>query len=107
MNKIQFTHDCEDCIFIGRYDWGQYENEPTYDLYVCKSRFGWSSIARHGNEGWEYISSPCGHTSPIGYPTREAYDRAVAKGIIPAATKDVNPLTYEEQLAKQDLNLKF
>ncbi len=98
----EFEHDCDSCIFLGRYAWGRYENEPSYDLYVCSSKFGYSAIARHGNDGWEYISTPFGHTSPIGYPTREAYDRAVVKGIMPAANGGVNPRTYDEQLEFQD-----
>ncbi len=54
-----FTHDCDNCKFLGRYD--------GHDLYVCPSRERpsrmWSVLARYGNDGPEYAS---GHVEMYG-----------------------------------------
>lgn len=44
----QYTHDCTNCLFLGRY------NE--YDLYSCQSSKETTLLARFGNEGGEYRS---------------------------------------------------
>ena len=44
-----FTHDCESCTFLGRYD--------GHDLYVCPADDP-ALIARFGSEGAEYRSLP-------------------------------------------------
>jgi len=50
----RYTHDCPACLFMGRH--GQ------YDTYFCPKSQGdgdsGSVIARYGNEGHEYASSP-------------------------------------------------
>lgn len=73
--KPQYTHDCNNCIFLG-----QYEN---FDLYYCNIT-NETVIARYGNEGSEYMSG-------IGFantsqkqdnPLYEAKQRAIKKGLI-------------------------
>ena len=52
----QFTHDCECCTFIGRY-----ESDKLYDGWVCavKDNPSHSSlILRFSDEGCDYLSSP-------------------------------------------------
>ena len=50
----QFTHDCESCTFLGRYD-----SDRPADLYVCLTSMGGPSlIARYGSEGPDYGSVP-------------------------------------------------
>lgn len=43
----QYKHDCDDCIFLGRYD--------GHDLYFHK-KFPVTVLARFGNNGPDYVS---------------------------------------------------
>lgn len=48
----RYIHDCEDCIYLGRF--------RRFDLYGCGTSERYSLIARFGNEGSEYESYPNG-----------------------------------------------
>jgi hypothetical protein len=87
--KPKFEHDCEKCVFLGRW----YTNETDdYDFYWC-DKLGLpnlaSVIARYGNEGREYLSShpPGAFADPNDYWLkstdwyRELIRRALAKGL--------------------------
>ncbi len=78
-----FEHDCDGCTFLG----GWHSNEANqygsvmWDLYVC----GDSLIARHGDDGPEYLSAPVYVVENAGYqearpsyPLVEAFRRATA-----------------------------
>lgn len=60
----QFKHDCDHCVFIGRYnhEWivvGRTVIEPgqAYDLYFCNQAGTIPTVvARFGDEGADYIS---------------------------------------------------
>ncbi len=61
--KPQFQHDCEKCIFLGRYGENYYNTRSMqnewieYDLYHCGGETNWPTvIARYGNEGPQYSS---------------------------------------------------
>lgn len=66
--KPQYTHDCRQCIFLGRWrgvahSWALKHgkaSEEDYDLYVClnpnhPNLDSW--LCRYGNQGHEYLSS--------------------------------------------------
>ncbi len=61
--KPQYQHDCNRCVFLDRYKITDKETKAYYpgnksvDLYYCK---GSGILARYGNEGSEYTSSPVG-----------------------------------------------
>ncbi len=75
----QFTHDCDRCTFLGRY-----ENEghgQSHDLYWCNQGGTRDTvIARWGNDGPQYISGLpfVGQVPAI----TEAHRLAVEKGLI-------------------------
>lgn len=46
----KWTHDCEQCRFIG----AMYSGRDLFDWYIC----GNTVVARYGNDGPEYWSSP-------------------------------------------------
>lgn len=52
----QFEHDCDHCVFLGR--WTDPETHTPYDLYFhpSKEAFGETVIARFGSDGPEYAS---------------------------------------------------
>ena len=56
--KPRFTHDCENCLFLGTYSAGN----RYYDLYyhpsrgVCDKGIDSTVIARYGEEGYNYSS---------------------------------------------------
>ncbi len=106
MSKPLFIHDCDGCVFLGRY---QYRAETfdrkiglrDYDLYICVSGLGQidvSLIARYGSEGSEYASTlacmenpndhffALQHVHRVGgldsHPLAVAYQRALARGLI-------------------------
>ena len=67
-----FEHECENCIFLGRYQGN------VYDLYYCQQHGHPTVIARYGNEAWEYSSG-----MPSSLPELvEAKRRAKEKGLI-------------------------
>lgn len=74
----QFIHDCECCVFVGRYEVEDGPANGNYDLYVpMKER---TVLARFGDDGPEYISGLAFRES---YPAlAEAYRRAVSRGIL-------------------------
>jgi hypothetical protein len=85
----EFLHDCDTCVYLGKY---VTEGEH-FDLYYHPERRGSNMatiIARFGNEGAEYLSGlESGRSSniPETYPLREAYRRAVARGLIDTKPK--------------------
>jgi len=48
--KPRFQHDCDKCIFLGHF------NE--HDVYFCPKSNGGSLLARYGDDGPDYASSP-------------------------------------------------
>jgi len=72
MNK-RFTHDCDDCIFLGQY------NE--FDLYFCPKE-STTVIARYGDEGGDYHSGLEFARSKRIPQLVEAFNRAINKGYI-------------------------
>ena len=80
-NPPKFTHDCNNCKFLGCYDvpfQHQYlvKESDSVDLYFCSQLGSLNTIiARFDNEGPDYISGLCLiHLNPI---LKEGYDRAV------------------------------
>lgn len=51
-NRPQFQHDCDKCLFLGHYD--------GFDVYICiaSNNGDGSIIARHGDDGPDYASTP-------------------------------------------------
>ena len=43
-----FEHDCDECVFLGRYE--------DHDLYLCPQGGMPTVVARWGNDGPEYTS---------------------------------------------------
>jgi hypothetical protein len=66
--KPQYIHDCNRCVFLGRYKITDKETQKYYpgnksvDLYHCKGKIG-DIVVRYGNEGSEYSSMPVGYAS--------------------------------------------
>ena len=66
MHYPKYQHDCENCIYLGLHTVESEDEEGhtfyiAYDLYIClnKDDSGFPSlVARYGDEGWEYLSSP-------------------------------------------------
>lgn len=50
----QFTHDCESCIFLGRYVDTYSSVRKDFDLYVCPGEP--TVVARYSSEGPDYNS---------------------------------------------------
>lgn len=50
MTAARFTHDCDSCVFVGQHG--------DHDVWFCPRCDGGSLIARYGNEGSEYASTP-------------------------------------------------
>lgn len=50
MMEPKFTHDCNECVFLG--------HEDNHDLYWCGESipFNWTVIARYGDGGPDYTS---------------------------------------------------
>lgn len=48
MTYRRFTHDCDDCVFLG--------HEKSSDLYFCSQGGMPTVIARHSSEGPDYTS---------------------------------------------------
>lgn len=61
IQKPRFPHDCSECRFLGTVDGGDpYRGSQfmRFDLYYCASTDDGSLLARYGDEGGEYLSSP-------------------------------------------------
>ena len=70
----QYTHDCDSCTFLGRFD--------DLDLYYCPQAGRPTVIARCGNDGPEYTSGlPAVGQIPA---LTEAARRAEATGLLNA-----------------------
>ena len=50
----QYTHDCDSCHFLGRYN----HNDTHSDLYFCPSCDEGTVIARYSSNGPSYSSYP-------------------------------------------------
>jgi len=73
----QFTHDCGECRFLGRYHYGS----RNYDLYFCGQGGLPIVLARYGSNGPYYDSGLSLHVNKIG-SLGEARIRAIKKGFI-------------------------
>jgi hypothetical protein len=75
----QFTHDCTNCTFLGRYE---HEGKP-HDLYYCGQAVHWPTVvARSGDDGPDYCSGMIFAEQGI-QPYAEALRRAVERGLEP------------------------
>lgn len=50
----RYIHDCDDCIGLGKFSLGN----RRFDLYFCPRCDGGSVLARYGDRGSDYASSP-------------------------------------------------
>jgi hypothetical protein len=75
VEKPKFTHDCDHCVFLGRYFSKTWEEEV--DLYVCPSDTP-TIIARYGDDGPNYGSGLTFCASSDHYA--EACKRAINGG---------------------------
>jgi len=79
MENPKYVHDCDACIFLGRY----YNNETSeeMDLYFCgDGSRDCTVLARYGDDGSEYSSGLV--SIRVSEPLKEAYNRALAKGVV-------------------------
>lgn len=73
----RFVHDCERCVFLGI--------ELQHDLYICPPHEEWrraSVVARYGDEGPDYTSSPVEYADYhplLGIALRLARERGLVK----------------------------
>ncbi len=75
----QFVHDCDRCVFLGRYQHGDGVN---YDLYYADhGGLPDTVIARFGDEGSEYQSGLSFADGTLAELT-EAKRRAIEKGLM-------------------------
>lgn len=88
----QFTHDCESCIFLGRFQ--------NHDLYYCNVG-NKTVLARYGDWGWEYASGLefINHHPEL----TEAARRAVALGLI-HPEHEIGESTVGDELDLDDIN---
>lgn len=77
--KPQFEHDCDNCVFLGRFTNTTYWNPGEYDLYVCEREDDISLIARFGKEG-DYASMPLMDGVALSPILREVFKRARNRG---------------------------
>lgn len=55
MTTRHFIHDCDECRFLGHFE----SDQGSWDLFHCAGGIlGGSVIARFGNSGHEYASTP-------------------------------------------------
>lgn len=52
-DKPRFKHDCDRCVFLGKYD---PHGGGSYDLYFCADDGGGTVVARYDNHGADYTS---------------------------------------------------
>lgn len=96
MEKQQYIHDCENCIFLGH---SYTKGRP--DLYYCDRADGGSVLARYSNELSDYSSSPISiiirHIGDKNNPLTKAFCLAVKRGYIkPEKVIDIISNQYEE-----------
>ena len=97
----QFIHDCDRCIFLGRWHGSVYNGEEAkdYDLYVCVHRGNRnldSWLARYGNHGSEYLSShpPEAFAQPY---TQQPWEQEVARRFAEKEKNDEVPVLVDEE----------
>ena len=56
MENPQFTHDCDECTFLGRDN--DTNTDTPVDMYFCEQKGLPTIIMRYGNKGSEYTSAP-------------------------------------------------
>jgi hypothetical protein len=84
--RPQFTHDCDRCVFLGRYQ--------ECDLYFCKGVGFPTVLARWGSEGPEYTSGL--GLAHADHRLGEAKRRAIERGLLPSeASPSKEPLLRE------------
>jgi len=71
MANLRYTHDCEECIFLGTHS--------RYDLYYCGANP--TVIARYGTDGDYNSGLACASTDPI---LAIATVRAITAGLLTA-----------------------
>jgi hypothetical protein len=80
-NQPQFTHDCDNCTFLGRHELTDGRFPGKYDLYHCTAQGSATVIARYGNEGEQYTSGIVIGKQYPDSPLAEALRRAVSRGL--------------------------
>jgi len=74
----KYKHDCERCVFLGRYTNTSKGRKGESDLYYCAGEP--TAIERYGDEGSNYYSGLCFmNANPA---IKEAIDRANKMGLI-------------------------
>lgn len=58
--KPRYTHNCDSCRFLGKYE--------EFDLYFCPRCDGGTCLARYGNEQDSYRSAPAVILNYPDYP---------------------------------------
>jgi hypothetical protein len=103
--KPQYKHDCNKCIFLGRYRVADKETQNYYpgnksvDLYYCK---GSGIVARYGNEGSEYSSAPVGCANESkNNAHKDAELRAKDKGLL--SNKELVYLAITDRQARDKI----
>ena len=85
--KARFKHDCNKCVYLGRFDQHKLGKFYRYDLYWCASEHEnlSSLIARFGNDSPDYRSSHPPEAFCIDYEPPEiervVLSRALATGL--------------------------
>ena len=72
----KFNHDCEHCIYLGSFTWGESGITRQVDYYICND----SVLARFGDEPSDYSSGPLNFLSPLNGHLLTAATLAVQKG---------------------------
>lgn len=79
-NPPLWRHDCPQCVPLGTFTF--------HDLYFCQGILGGTVLARYGNDGPEYLSTPVeillDNLSDIDdtYPLKVAIQRAQEAGLV-------------------------
>lgn len=97
IEKPKFKHDCESCVFLGRFEGA--------DLYYCAGQRTETIVARFSSEGADYTSGLCFGKKRINRHLAQAYDLAVCQGwlidrddkIDSIPTKALNPGYVQEE----------
>lgn len=90
MSAPKFKHDCDGCIFLGRFSEFHTFCTREHDLYVHWDDTQKTVIARYGNEGAEYVSG----FSLMGFvqELKTAFAVAIERGLIPEIVSYPVPL---------------
>lgn len=106
-----YINTCDGCMPLGEYEYDDECDGTVHhcvaDLYSC----GDSVVARYGNEGWEYMSSPMAVSLyagwPSDYPLAEAFHRFAQKQDSAFNTAlDASRAAYAADKARESLGMR-